>query len=313
VIGVAGPRSDAGPPPPADFVARCASPDVVTCIGFDSQDDIAGHVLPAGDGSVDRVVIDPAMRASGAGSLRLDVPANAGSDGSGSLGYNFRDDLTAQFGPGEQFFVQWRQRVSPEMLSDFRTTFGGATSFMSVIVGEGDQPGFPTANTCTELRIGVSKALAFHGPIIDHSCGRFVPLEFYDGAQVRMQHQGPPYCYYPDDPDRGCRPYVPDEWMTFQLGVAIGAWNTPSSRLRFWLAREGQPSELILDSALSHPEGFVLYMNPGAGTGTNPGARYGKVWLMAYITDRDPAIAYPPGSTWFDELIVSRAQIPDPL
>jgi hypothetical protein len=63
VIGVAGPRSDAGPPPPADFVARCASPDVVTCIGFDSQDDIAGHVLPAGDGSVDRVVIDPAMRA----------------------------------------------------------------------------------------------------------------------------------------------------------------------------------------------------------------------------------------------------------
>jgi hypothetical protein len=299
------------------FGERCEAPGVVRCIGFDATSDIEGHVFAAGDG-VERAEIATDVRSSGDGSLRFTVPGTSGSDGAGSFWTNFSDDLSVQFGEGEEFFVQWRQRFSPEMIRTFRTTDGQMYGWKQIIVGEGDQPGMPTVYSCTELEL-VFNAIGLRpgdetyvGPGFYHSCGRFVGLDFYDGTQVRMQHQGPPYCYYPDDPDGGCFRFVADEWMTFQLHVQIGTWNTESSRTRVYAAREGEPSVLVFDSVESHPDGFVLYNNPGSGSGTLPGARYGKLWLLPYITRRDESIAHETGQTWYDELVISREPIADP-
>ena len=40
--------------------------------------------------------------------------------------------------------------------------------------------------------------------------------------------------------------------------------------------------------------------------------RYGKVWLLPYNTGRDSSVTNPVAYTWYDELIVARARIPDP-
>ena len=54
------------------------------------------------------------VKASGAGSLCFEIPSNSPADTSGSFWLNFKDDLSAQFGEGEEFYVQWRQRFSPQ-------------------------------------------------------------------------------------------------------------------------------------------------------------------------------------------------------
>lgn len=295
----------------ADFAARCQGSGVVRCFTFDSQAEVQPHLFPTWD-NVYRGQVDTNVKASGAGSLRFEIPSNSPANSSGSFWLNFADNLSTQFGEGQEFYVQWRQRFSPEMLRAFKTTDGGLSGWKQVIVGEGDQPGLPTVYSCTELELVFQQDVRYMGPGFYHSCGRFIDLEFYDGTQIRMQHQGPPYCYYPNDPQKGCVRYAANEWMTFQMRVQIGKWNTPSSRIQSWVARENQSSIMIYDSINSHPSGFTLYNNPGSGSGTNPGAKYGKIWLLPYHTRKDPTETHPTAYTWYDELIISRSEIPDP-
>jgi len=286
----------------SDFETRRTAPGVVRSLDLDSTQEVEPHLFGAGDGRI-RGTVDTAVKASGAGSLRFEIPSNSPANSSGSFWSNFMDDMSLQFGEGQEFYVQWRQRFSPEMLRAFR----GGNGWKQIIIGEGDQPGLPTAWSCTELELVIQQDTRYMGPSFYHSCGRFISIEFHDGTQWRLQHQGPPYCYYPDDPDKGCYPYFPNEWMTFQIHVKIGTWNKANSRIRFWAAREGHPSVLIYDTDIS-PGGFTLYNTAG----TNPNAKYGKLWLLTYNTNKDPSETHAPAYTWYDELIISRSRIPDP-
>lgn len=285
---------------------------MVRCFGFDSAAEIIGNwgdnvgTLPNDLGS--RPDIDNKIRASGAGSLRFTIPSQTGANTSGSFFANFSRDLATQFGQGQEFFVQWRQRFERKMLRAFL----GGGGWKLAIIGEGDQPGRQPTSSCTELEAVVSSDMRYMGPTFYHSCGRFISLDFYDGTQVRLQRQGPPYCYYPDDPQHGCFRYVANEWMTFQVHLQIGRWNKPSSRIQLWAAREGRPSVMIYDSIDAFPKGFTLFNNPGSGSDTNPGAKYGKIWLLPYNTNKDSSEMYPTTFTWYDELIVSTRKIADP-
>jgi hypothetical protein len=66
------------------------------------------------------------------------VPAQAGADTSGAYFTNFSSDLATQFDGASQFYIQWRQRFSPEMLAN---KWAGGGGFKSLIVTTGDQPG----------------------------------------------------------------------------------------------------------------------------------------------------------------------------
>jgi hypothetical protein len=290
-----------------DFAARCAAPGVVRCYGFEDPAHVQARVFAAGSGMVRGQIVTDVV-ASGQRALRFTVPGNTPADTSGSFWLNFADDLSQQFGPGQEFWIQFRQRFTPGMLRSFQ----GGQGWKQIIVGEGDQPGQPTAYSCTELEIVFQQNAAINGPWMYHSCGRWSSLEYFDGTQVRMQHQGPPYCYYPNDPARGCERYQANVWMVFQLHVQIGTWNTDSSRIEAFMGLPGQPLKRIFDSALSHPSGFRLHNNPGSGSGTNPGARYGKMWLLPYNTNKSASEAHPTEYVWYDEVIVSRQPIPAP-
>ncbi|MGH8071701.1 MAG: hypothetical protein ACRERE_42000 [Candidatus Entotheonellia bacterium] len=242
--------------------------------------------------------MDTSILASGEGSLRFEIPSNSGADTSGSFWLNFADDLSRQFGEGEEFFIQWRQRFSPEFLH----TPYEASGWKQMIVGEGDRPGH-TAYSCTQLELVVVNPYHRGFPAMYHSCGG------KDGQYEGLRPSG-------------SVAYKANEWMTFQLHVKIGTWYKndrqyhQDSTVQLWVAREGRPSTLVINYS-PDPATMFGWKIPGTGAGydlanTTPGAKYGKVWLLPYNTGKNPAQRHPTAYTWYDELIISRTKLPDP-
>jgi hypothetical protein len=255
--------------------------------------------------------------------LKFTIPTNSDANDSGYFQTNFTPDGSVQFGEGQTFFVQWRQRFSYDMLFDEngnRRRYAGEWpgGFKIVIVGSGDAGG-QISSSCTDLEIVFNNSLQ-HGSIKGyHNCGWYAPFELdagtvNGGSQFDLQPGGSNVCWYAD-PVTGtplneawgdCEMFWPDEWMTFQIQVTIGQWTTDlndpakSSNIKLWVAREGQPSRLIFD--------YDLNLHPPEA----PFVGYGKVWLLPYHTAKDPAEVHPEAYTWYDELIVSRQRIADP-
>jgi hypothetical protein len=277
---------DPPPPPPpdagpvtGDFAARCAGPGVVRCFPFDATSEIADRVLLAGDNQI-HASIDSLSR-TGAGALRFDLPSQSGPNAAGAVWMHTSENLSVQFGEGDSLFVQWRQRFAPDMLRSFAVT-SGAHGWHQLGIGEEDRPGgFPTLS-CSELEIVVEQDPSAGSPSGHHGC----PVEHALPAASIDYRAG--------------------EWMTFQLEVSIGTWNTPSSQIRVWAAAEGATQTIVLDA-----DAFTLDHNPA--NGTDPDGEYGKLWLEPYIADKDATEVHAIASTWYDDVIVARQWIGDPV
>jgi hypothetical protein len=63
------------------------------------------------------------------------------------------------------------------------------------------------------------------------------------------------------------------------------------------MQRQGQQPVLVIDydRNLRAPENLFM--------------KYGKIWLLPYMTYKDPREDHPEAYMWFDELIVSRTPI----
>ena len=131
-----------------------AAPGVVRCWGFDSAADLApdsrGPKVFAsnnGQGPV-QASLDTTQKASGASSLKFNLPSNSGSDWGGSWHSNFRTTSRSSSVKGEeQFFIQYRafsirSRASAPTIQDHRRLrrAAGETRTFSV---EGSQAGMP--------------------------------------------------------------------------------------------------------------------------------------------------------------------------
>ena len=75
-----------------------------------------------------------------------------------------------------------------------------------------------------------------------------------------------------------------------------------NSFITLWVARENQPSELVINYGP---------WNLTAGS-TADDQKFGKIWLLPYHTGKSSAQSHATGYTWYDELIISRTQIADP-
>lgn len=300
--------SNAGSSAEEDFKRRASHPDVVLAVSFDSASDVDRHIFPNGAFRSSVGGWDTKVKASGAGSMRFVIKSQSPAGGAGSWRINFPKPY---FGANSEFYVQWRQRFSRELLE---TGFKGSAGFKQIIIGPGD-PGFRELPSCSEPEIVVQNTYQRGFPQMYHSCGTFRPFEqkLPDGDLLLQNAAPEPHCLYREreDPQR-CFRYVPDEWMTFQIHVKLGPRGVGTSSLegpdirgfvdstvRMWAAREGQPSVLI-----HNWEGLVLRETEGLN--------YGKVWLLPYQTDKDPSQVHPDAYTWYDELIVSKSRIDDP-
>lgn len=290
---------------------------MVKCVSFDDASAIAGR-WGANSGitiGASTPVIDTAVKSSGAASLKFTIPSNSGSDTSGSYFTNFSDNLNVQFDGNQEFFVQWRQRFSSELIN---TRYEGAGGFKQIIVGTGDVPG-TVYSSCSALEVPVNNYLQNGFPVMYNSCtgssshgpydGFYLPFAGYD---YKLQNgRGAPFCLYSQKnssyfaPTGNCFGYVANEWMTFQIQIKLGPRvgdEFKDSYVRLWMAREGQASQLVID--------WGPY-NLTAGT-AGQNQRFGKVWLMPYNTGKSSSQAHATAYTWYDELIVSRNKIADP-
>ena len=319
-------------PPPtgsADFQTRCSQPSVLKCVPFDSQSEIAGTY---GDVSgiltgPSNPVIDSTVKASGNSSLKFTIPSNSGANSSGSYFTNFSNNLSTQFGQNSEFYVQWRQRFSPEFLSTF---YQGGGGWKQAIIGTGDKPGCTSSqsagglcySSCSSLETVTQNTDQRGFAQMYNSCSGSTSHGPYDGFyqpfgsfDFKIQNARPaPYCLYSQGqtnpktyfpPTGNCFGYFPNEWMTFQVRIKTGPRvndEFTNSFVQLWIARENQPSELVLN--------WGPY-NLTAGSASE-NQQYGKVWLLPYHTGKSSAQSHPTAYTWYDELIISTSKIADP-
>ena len=155
---------------------------------------------------------------------------------------------------------------------------------------------------------------------------------------MRKNAQGQFSCIgHPDSLDQsGCFTYRPDTWITYMVHLKLG----PEGRAVSSVSRKDQPgyvnSTYELFAAydgedfqlLHHQQDVVIprgqhyiggdpllassYKSGYGPADGHPQAKFGKLWLLPYMTNKDPTEVTPTASTWFDEVIVSRCRIPAP-
>ena len=284
-------EGDDTPPPPddppsagMDFAERCATPGVIKCMGFDTDNDITPYVYGSWDGVI-RGTLDTTIKASGTGSLRFEIPPYSAGNTSGA----WHDSLGGGFGPGKTFYVQFRQRISPEMLTN---DFGG-TGWKQVIF-------HAQGRTCASIELTTANDWYRGFPAVNTDCGgRSLAVNLGNGDYLLQQ--GDYNCHYVNQNPTDCSYFKDSQWMTFYYEVKIGDWSQPNSSVKAWVGYEGESLKQFIDRP-----NFTLYPND------DPTHVYDYITFLPYMTKKDPARNHPTAYMWFDELIVSTKPIPEP-
>lgn len=318
----------------SDWSTRSTASGVVRALGFDTQAQWLDHVWE-NTGCDSRYAPgcrmnawDQTVKASGAGSVRFDIPSQAGASDAGSLAVNFTDNYAVQFGSNEEFWVQWRQRFDDYFIRhEYAAEGGGSTDWKQIIIGEGDRiqsdGDLFKANSCTQLE-QVMRRGGIGYPLMYQTCGEYLAYQDalpYDWnftyQNQRLRSDGRSACTLYDGREysdtSGCLRYYPNEWMTFMVHVKLGAYGTAysefheqtrtgytNSTVEFYVARAGGPLQV------AHRQGNFVIPND------TPEAQYGKVWLLPFMTNKDESEVTSSASTWYDELIISSKAIPAP-
>ena len=310
----------------ADFNSRVSGPGVVRWFAFDDPASLNGgrnYAVMPGDATTPSV--DTLVKASGAGSLRFDIPPRTGGNAAGAFYFNFSQDLSIQFGENSEFYFQWRQRWNKAMLTtQFRGIDGGITSFKTIDLTTGDTPN-KQWNSCEAIELVITSFYSHAMPIMYNSCTGSRSHAAYSGLTENSTIAGEFIlqnslnCLYSTarsvgitDPLPNCFPFLPDEWMTFEVHVKLGPRNLNSndwddSIVEYWGAREGGDPVKIIDWR----PGVRGYFPLAAGLPAD-NQKYGKVYLLPYMTNKDPSQVHDLAQTWYDEAIVSRDPIPFP-
>lgn len=269
----------------ADFQARCSAPGVLVCVGFDTPAEMASgkNLFPAWDGKI-RGTADTTIKASGASSLRFEVPAFSDANTSGYALW----DMGQAFGPGSTFYVQFRERFSPVMLN---TRFK-SDGWKQIIIHR-------AGSSCGNVELTTQNVYSRGFPIMYTDCGARTLQDNLGGGDYMLQ-QGDYQCRYSSRP-AGCATYKPDQWMTFAYRVHVGDWGTATSSIQAWVGYEGEPLKQWINQ-----NNFVLKY------GDSPSDTFSKIQLTPYQSKKDNTQDHPVGYVWYDELIVSTQPIAGP-
>ncbi|GJL53573.1 MAG: hypothetical protein NPIRA02_07050 [Nitrospirales bacterium] len=288
------------PPPPLEqpvmeFSALCQQPTTIFCQDFNdpipTDKSNLREAITSNDGKCEKLKSDPTKGCPEIvdGSLLFIVPSNSGSGGSGQYHVRFADYLDGKsIGPGQEVFIQWKQRFSKTFLE---TQFKPGAGWKQGMIGAADE------SSCSSNEIVIVNTDQHGYPNMYHACG------FNEGFVTKAgrydfnyQPGGDSYCLRSAWPNNSssCIQYVPDEWMTFQIGLTHGRPGK-KSRIRLWVSREGHQSALAID--------FEKKLRNNKG--------YGKLWFLPYQTRKNKKHTHPVGHIWYDQLIISHTRIPD--
>lgn len=266
------------------FAELCNAPGVIKCVGFDNASEIDPWVVPASQDIV-RARLDTTVRASGGGSLRFEIPGLTGSNNSGS----WMAPMGQGFGQYEKFYVMFKQRFSPVMLD---STIKWGAGWKQVIFHK-------RGSSCGAVELTTQNLYKRNFPQMYTSCGAR-QLEIRDSQGIKLE-QGDYNCYYGQYNSEDCAFYAADQWMVFYWEVEIGQWRTNTSKIRAFVAYEGQPLKQYIDV----PNFELSYNDSEDDT-------YSTVQITPYSTDKVSTEDHPTAYTWYDELIVSTQPIAYP-
>ncbi len=199
-------------------------------------------------------------------------------------------------------------------------------------------------SSCTYLDVPVQNTFQRGFAQMYHSCtgSSSHPFAYQAWEQnvpndILFQNARPsPFCTYTQQPAAGgagnfppngnCFGYFPNEWMTFKVKFTVGPRGgngvpgaSPNdefvdSNIKLWIAREGQPAELVYDwygvnsgGAAGNGGGYSLSAGP-----TSLDEKYGKMYFLPYHTEKSAYQIHSTAYTWYDELIMSPQDIADP-
>lgn len=329
-------------PVSGNWAQRKSAPGVVRVFGFDDAADLAGGFdenwgyLPGDLGN--KPTLDANVKCpGGASSLRFDIPSLSAANAGGSWWANASTDLSVRFGEHSAIYVQGRFRWNSVMAQTlFKATDGspqGGTKFFDIVASDmygGPHPdgyGISKFYSSSEAKVVVQTWYQHRNPIV---------YRYFDGGtdnlmsptaagDIAMQN-GMPSCLYshslglPSGANvPGCWSMLSDEWITLQMGITTGANGVVKgsagnnidvwldSTVSLWAAREGQASQLLVDWRPGVPGYKPLWRGPASDD-----QRLGKVYIMPYMTSKDPTQVHGLGHVWADELIMSTQRIADP-
>jgi hypothetical protein len=294
--------------PDQDFQARCAAAGVVKCVGFDNTtSDVSRgtNVYPDGQGTY-RVALDTSVKASGGGSMRFDLPPppHAGQNIAGSWSPSDNNGLGRLFGQNSTFYVQFRQRFSPEMLSQTWDS-----SWKTVIFHQNQL-------TCAQIELTTNNRYLSNLITMYTECGNRgmstnIANTTYSGTPPYLMQQGTYACPYGQENTTNCLYFVPNEWLTFYYKIQIGTWDQNNSTIEAWVARQGSTTY----KQFIRVPNFNLHCNTdpcSSSPGKDQG--YNNLTFTPYMTGLSSSSgrAGVTSKTWYDELIVSTQPIAAP-
>lgn len=298
--------------PQADFDARCGAAGVLVCEGFDSGSTFVysssqseGLYPPYGTSTV-KGRQDTNIKASGASSLRFDIPGNSGDDAAG----NFSKNFGVKFSQNSTFYIQFRQRFDSNMLSiDW---YGLMGTFWKQAVFY-DKDGVPCAN----IELATINLYASRIPTMYSECGgrhlrssltnltRFttaVPYYYQQGTSLTSGYN----CIFEDEfagtgNGSGCYYYAANKWITFYYKVHVGTWGSANSSVEAWVSADGGPYRQWINV-----RDYTLFHDGNSGGG------FSRIMLTPYMTAKDSSVGHATAQTWYDELIISTQPIAVP-
>lgn len=261
----------------ADWLSRSTAPGVVAAYDFSKPpanggDWKWGSLAPgitcmswkesvySGVRTLDTAIYPPGSTAS----LRWSLPQGTGERSDSWL--ISIDQYAQQFGEGDEFYIQWRQRMDSTYATfAFRNTSGGITTFKHIIISEGMQdpmpysttrayygyegPGTNSDNTINDVRFcsenqlvmiarnNVSNSIKY--PQMYHGCGFYQGFTTYANSVYTDRNEGnqsaATKCIYNGSGEHSnpatCFSYLPETWMTFMIRVICGPQGTATSSL----------------------------------------------------------------------------------
>jgi chitodextrinase len=265
--------------------------------------------------SAPNITTDCTVAADGC-SLKFSMQPGMFQGEPGWFNYNFNSSLTALYGPGTEFYVQFRERVSASIL--LASTFTNFEGWKLNILSEGDSPATQAGNCSNSPTdfVLVSDNTTF--PWIYENCGstgsslnflnsNYEPIQLYapnapnGGNYLDQPATGCPHYAGRGTPstDPSCWNFAANEWFTVQEHIKIGSYGQPNSVTDVWMAHEGQPAVLITNAA-------DIAIADQAPSVTD---KFGKIVLLPYATGATWNVLT---NVWYDDLIVSNRRVPDP-
>ncbi len=328
-VTVTEPGPDPDPEDPSDWADRSTAPGVLTAYRFDSADEVNNWKQL--DGSAGNVVWETGNKASGNGSLRINVLKTDGAN-SGSWRRWLSDDQR-EFTEGDEFYVSYRQyfpayfsthvfngggwkqsiisRNAAEMNGvnqDCQTNECGSNQLNEMVLVNYQYRGLVqgynrnTGGAYPGWNVGSSNACSGSDFVYQNAVDRG-PQNVGTACENDRARYGGFYSYGANtgvpDPLTGAFVYGQDNWVTFKIWVKLGSQGTGTnnSQVKVWAAHEGDDWDLLIDRN---------NLDLGAGPAHN------TLWLLPYDTGKTANSSRDDTYTLYDEVIVSLNDIAAP-